>query len=970
MQNHQRMDFLLLSQQAYESLMVSFPDGKDPFPRDEKSFLSLSRGERIPIEGERKPLLSPLLIEDKTKGIVYPAFFFSYRLRMEEGREYLSVTKEKPERNRACLEFLDSLSLGKEKLSFSSLESFATSLSALINSSRVADKISFFYSYCFFPYDVLSSNAIYSLLSEGQKSFQDKYKGLFSEVKEETTEKNLVSEKVGYFSKQERSLKRRDEYKASSVSYDEKSVFDDFLFRTLLFARRKKESLLLIAEGDDWKVIKDFCSSHRLQDDILFLEPTAFEEKKALLENEIPEERGSDYSLWEEKRERFEQKRNDCFLLPPFFRSKERGELLFSSLAKEKELYSLDVSFYGEEQAEKDKKIIDEIRERTRLLSDDLLQHPFYGLDSSGGRKEFDTLQLLLLSLRSLLSVRKEILSGKRKDYYKPLTSLQDIEERFEERKFIKRYDGFSLQRFTLSAKENKAYPLEDLKKRFKAVSSLKLLTKEFFDDSIFSADIQNRIRRAKSDSYFERRKGRKRIRKYQKDKGEKDEDTLIKILSSYWKNYSLLQTSRPKYRKIYGDNITTRSYITESESRRNYVHEFEKKEKENPSFSFHTPFILSLYRNEEYRKDIFAEVDHLQEVVSSFKEKRREYRFYFPLEEERLHSYSLKDYDSLFERRQKGTYDEFSDFAFFHQKRISSSFLRQKTRREKYILLHKPISSFKDEFFLSLLSSFYRSGESRFLPYRKDYFSLQKERITKAKEQKEEEDSSLRTLIRTKRRKDRAETSYRDEKRTLLSALKDQRLSPSQGNPLYHLLSERYPIILSSPLFLGSRKDECFDISLILNSKSLSSSSLLNGIRVAKKVLFLSPLSSPDNRIQGLHYTYLSNDGIYRKMIPFSLFPPSLLKLFKDKEKKYGYSFIQDDPRYPYRIKKKGRMDLGLFPSFLLPSKEDREGRRELNRYLIRDRDFSLLYFHREDIAFHEEEFFSRLFLLQDRKK
>ena len=169
------------------------------------------------------------------------------------------------------------------------------------------------------------------------------------------------------------------------------------------------------------------------------------------------------------------------------------------------------------------------------------------------------------------------------------------------------------------------------MKKRFQAVSSIKLIIKDFFDDSVFHSDIQSRLKEAKSDSYFERRKGKKRIRSYLKNKKKPDYDSLVKRLSNYWKNYSLLQKNLPLYRKVYGENVATRSYVTESETRRNYVHEFEEREKKNPSFSFQNEFIEHLYQDESYRREILLTAHSLEKLSHDFLSLSKEYHFFFP---------------------------------------------------------------------------------------------------------------------------------------------------------------------------------------------------------------------------------------------------------------------------------------------------------------------------------------------------
>ena len=159
-------------------------------------------------------------------------------------------------------------------------------------------------------------------------------------------------------------------------------------------------------------------------------------------------------------------------------------------------------------------------------MSADLWNHPFYGLDSNEKESKYQDLQNLLAQRKETRGQMIHLIQTKRNSYYKPLNTFRQLEERFEERKFVERYDGFSLHRFSLSASQSQQFPLSSLKKRFQAVSSIKLIIKDFFDDSVFHSDIQSRLKEAKSDSYFERRKGKKRIRSYLKNKKKPDYDS------------------------------------------------------------------------------------------------------------------------------------------------------------------------------------------------------------------------------------------------------------------------------------------------------------------------------------------------------------------------------------------------------------------------------------------------------------
>ncbi len=965
MLTNERIGFIELEKKAEQ--MLSFPMGQmdELCPRIQLDFIHLSNGDAVPLSGKKGDFFAPLLVLDKVNQVYYPVFFFLPVFSRKDGEPYVSLSDEKPERNNRAKEFLRKRNLiEKGNVSFSSLESFVNTLSGLIDSLRLADRVSFAFSYSFFSKEALLYHSIYPflLLGQPQQRKEDKYRGLFQEVKEEEKEKVLNQENVGYFSKQERSLLRREQYKASEVSYDEQEVADDILFRAVLSARKKNHSVLLVVPEKEREGRDAFLSCHHLQNDVRDLNHFSFQDKKRLLKDNNESSFFTDgFSLWEQRFESFESKRQDCFVYPSFFRSEKRKEFLFKKDTLESFSYPMDATSYSSSDVEKDNKVRDEIKERESLLSVDIQSHPFFGLDSNGEKDKYQDLQ-------SLLSQRKEIrnqilllIHTKRNSYYKLLNTFDQLTARYEERKFVERYDGFSLQMFSLSANQSQQYPLSNLKKRFQAVSSIKLIVKDFFDDSVFSSDILNRVKEAESTSYFERRKGRKRIRKYLKNKKKPDYDSLVKRLSNYWKNYSLLQKNRPMYRKIYGENVATRSYVTESETRRNYVHEFEEREKKNPSFSFKNEFIYHLYQDGDYRREFLLIVHSLEKLTQEFLDLSKEYRFFFPQEERDC--FPLQECSRLIEKRRQGSYDDFSDFSFFHKERMSASYLRQKTRKEQYILMHRPLLHFKEEFFHSIYLSLYQAGKERFTPYQKDYSLLLSERTDQAKKGNEEEDSYLLSLLHENQRNNQKEVRYRDRKMGLVSSKVETLLTDVQGNPLFSLFSKRYPICLASPLDLSLREDNCFDEVILLNSKFRKDVSLINGIRVGKSVLLLSPVSLLDNRIQGLHYTYLSNDGIYRKVIDFQKIPENLLDLFKNNQKKYDYILDTSDSRYPYRIKKQGWEDLGLFPSLLLPQPEDRQGRNELNRYLNRQLGFSLFYFHIEDALFDTDSFFDCLF-------
>ena len=272
MLTNERIDFIELEKKAEQ--MLSFPVGQSDklCPRIQLDFLHLSSGDAIPLSGKKDDFFAPLLVCDKVNQIYYPVFFFLPVFSRKDGNPYVSLSNEKPERNNAAKEFLRKRNLiEKENVSFSSLESFVNTLSGLIDSLRLADRVSFAFSYSFFPKEALLYHSIYPLFlrSQNQQRKEEKYRGLFQEVKEEEKEKVLNQENIGYFSKQERSLLRREQYKASEVSYDEIEVSDDLLFRALLSARKKNRSLLLVVPEQETKGRNEFLIRHHLQDDVL-----------------------------------------------------------------------------------------------------------------------------------------------------------------------------------------------------------------------------------------------------------------------------------------------------------------------------------------------------------------------------------------------------------------------------------------------------------------------------------------------------------------------------------------------------------------------------------------------------------------------------------------------------------------------------------------------------------------------------
>lgn len=967
MQVNERINWIELIKKAEQVLSFPLSEESKTISMLSLDFHHLSNRESVICPYPKEDLFAPLLLLDRTNQIYYPVFFFFPSYSEKDGKRRISLSKQKPERNNLVKEILlEKNLLGKGKISYSSLEGFTNALSNQIESLMLRDKYSLVFSFSFFPKEVLLYHSIYPFLalSQAQQRKEDKYKGLFQEVKEEGREKALNEENIGFFSKQERSLLRREQYKASEVSYEEKEVFDDFLFRSILSALRKEHSLLLVVPNQEKEARNCFLEERSLKNRTLYFENLFPCDLKKLLKEKNNRDVGeSNLSFREQRRESFEEKKDSCYLIPPFFRSEKRRDYFFKDENRKSSYSILDVGTYTNEEAEKDFSILEERREWKTILFSDLTRHPFYGLDSSGERMKFDYLRLLLIKREDNLAKIQNRIKENRKDYYKPLNNLINLDDRENERKFVERYDGFPLQRFTLSSQQSSLYPLGNLKKRFQAVSSIKLLVKDFFDDSIFSSDIQTRITEAGSSSFLERRKGKKKIKEHLKNKENPDYPTLIKRLAAYWKNYSFLQKNRPIYKKIYGENVATRSYVTEGETRRNYVHEFEKREKEDPSFSFKTPFILHLYQDGDYRRKFLSDAGKLNHLKEEFKKQTKEYRFYFPQEENVRFSLSFSECESLLEKRGKGNYEEFSEYASFHKARRSASWLRQETRKKKYILNHLPISSFQKEFFFSLYYSFYSAGKERFLPYQKDALLLNRQRKTEIKKIKNYDVIQLLAGLEETEKKKTKEVSYRDLMRNLTSNKSETMLNDEQGNPVFNLLSSRYPLSLATPADLALRKDNCFDEVLLLNSRLRDDVSLINGFRVGERILLLSPSSLLDNRIQGLHYTYLNNDGIYKKVIPFNQIPENLIKLFKDNQARYGYTFDTLDSRYPYRIKKKGRIDLGLFPSFLLSHAEDRQARYELNHYLTSELSFSLLYFITEELIFDTDKFFSSLF-------
>lgn len=898
---------------------------------DYDAFLSLWHGKSLILTTKISSYACPVYLFDKTNDVHVPLLIFA----TERRDENIYFKKILPMVNPVALELLEAEGIiPPEDFSWSNIPSYLSFIENALETNKKKDIYNLEYAFSYLSPVFALYISVYPFLSDRLRNepVEEKYKGLFQELKEPKIEEEIEKDNLGCYVRLEHAKKRLNYYKSAKISYQGMDIVTDVLLRFLDSFIEKKETLLLLAPasevGEVIKVLKD----KNLSDFVLNYNDYNIEHIASVIENEeYYDLTDKDYMLiqsYEQKRERFlsfYDKKEECFsslkkhLYPDYIEFMTKKDKISS--------YPLSVSSYTEEDYQKDKVFLSSFPSYDRITSTYLENHPLYGLTLTEEREEYDSLQLLLVqlmtSLKEFISLTEE--NSMFKDYDISIQNFDDYDRISHSFAVLGEYNGFPKKYFRLNQQGEKRLSLSQLKLRYQALSSSQLLVSNLMDDTIFNQDIVSLLDLYENGNFFERIKAKRKLSSYLRVKKQTDMKTVIRILHTYLISKEELNRVLPDYQEVYGDNVNTMNGVMEVESNIRYIDKFNSYASVNLKFTLDHPFIKRYLKDKDFRidsqrqfKQISASyrelIDKLNQLVACFKDKQ-------------INLFSL-DFSSLLNwivLIQNQDYETYHQYASLMSCLKNTSKLLKDTIHQ-YIVNEVPLTDFADEFKMSLIISLYQHCNSRFSQYEKGYEMAKKEYEDSLSDTEE-----VTSLVRYQNLRDNIlyfKSNLFTEKDELLNKINNLTYNRKERMEFLKSLFSLLPISVASIENIPVLDDDTYDHVIILDSGFFNNEELIEGYRLGKDVLLLNDHALFDSRTQFYHQTLINKEVLYQKVFDFSSLSKDVLDKIKEK-----IDYINTDI-YPY-VSKENNTEYALLPDCLLTHEKDIRFVMELAMFL-----------------------------------
>lgn len=788
------------------------------------------------------PFVSFAFLKGNMEKRVYPIFFFFLRKK----EKVISIDSDHPILSPVVKEILEDNGINPERNggSFDAV-GWITSLSEELERKKLVGIFSIVYGISYFGKDLTALVSAYPFLSEYKQShiIPEKYKGLFHDLNDEEFEKEIGKDNFGCFHRIDHALKRLDHYRSSKVSYQGKEIISDALFRFLDHFIENGESVLVLTPDSEYQVVRELFDKSVISSKEKGLAP---EESKVVLSFRQAEER---YLSFYEKKE-------ECFSVLEKYDNQENIEYL--AKIRKCSVFPLSIREYTEEQYKKDDAFLASFSSYPEVLSYSLGKHPYYGLSLSSKRENYDMLQLLYVRIATSVSKLRTELNKNPifLNYSVNVNSLSDFERVRKSFQILSEYNGFPKKYFRLNQKGDKTLSLTQLKLRYQALSSSRLLALNFLKEEIFSIDIQGLLIRYESGSFFEKRKAKRILSSYLIHKKGTDLTTVIRILDSYLTSKKELEAVLPTYEEIYGDNIKTMNGVMEIESNIRYIKKFNEYSIENHAFSLEHPFIRRYLKDKDFRLESQRQFRELLNIYNEACAALNQLLSYFAFANRREHHFTFDELMEEIRRLQNLDYENFREYAdFVHNLSDCSSLLKDSL--ERYGKEDGNLAEFPGCYRLSLFYALYQKCHKAFLPYESGYEKARGEYLLALKKSKE---------VRILNRKEKLSESGKENLIQLFSVSEME----------YH-------------------ESESFDHVILLDTGLFTNEQLLFGFSLGKDILLLNDRLLFDERTQGYHQTLMNREVLYQKVFDFSSLGEETKAMLME-----HYRLYEDD-RYPF---------------------------------------------------------------------
>ncbi len=822
------------------------------------------------------PFVSFVFLRDNIENRIYPILFFS--MEKKDGKVFL--TEKNPLLSPVIIEICEENNITMEEdVSFSDVPEWIRTLSEELEQRKLIDSYSLLYGVHYFDENLTALVSSYPFLSEYRESHNvpDKYKGLFQELNDEVFEKEIGKDSFGCFYRIDHALKRLRHYHSSKVSYQGKEIITDTLFRFLDHFIENKESVLVLTPDSEYHGVRE-----------LFEKNGLFGYRQGLREDES--RRLMLFHQTEERYLSFRMKKESCFSFFEKYLNPENIEYLAG--IRNRPILPLVLKDYTEEQYRKDDAFLSSFSSYPEILSSTLQKHPYYGLSLSSQRENYDKLQLIYVRiLASVSQLKNEVTKNPMFiNYAVSVNSLSDFERVKKSFQILSEYNGFPKKYFRLNQKGEKNLSLTQLKLRYQALSSSRLLVLNFLREEIFDEDISRLLDSYESGSFFEKRKAKRRLSSYLIHKKGTDLPTVIRILRSYLFSKKELEAVLPAYEEIYGDNIKTMNGVMEIESNIRYIRKFQEYSLINPLFNLEHPFIKRYLKDKDFRLESQRQFRDVLNVYHEATDNLNQLLSYFTFANRKEHRFSFEELIAEIRRLQNLDYESFREYAdFVHALSECSPLLQDSI--ERFGKENRILADFPDSYRLSLLTDLYQKYQKAFLPYEAGYEKARKDYLSSLETSKE---------IRILNRKEKLFENGGQEDRIHLSSISK----------------------------MEYRKPESYDHVILLDTGLLTNEQLLFGFSLGKDVLLLNDRLLFDERTQGYHQTLMNREVLYQKVFDFSSLGEETKSMLVER-----YPLYEDD-RYPLLYHTES-MDRAILPDCLLTQVYDVHFAMELARFL-----------------------------------
>lgn len=906
---------------------------------DYDTFLSLWRGKNLILTSKFSSYACPVYLLDKINNVHIPLLIFA----TEKREEKAYFKKMLPMVNPVALELLEVEGIVlPEDFSWNSIPSYLSFIENALETNKKKDIYTLEYAFSYLSSVFALYISVYPFLSDRLRNepVEEKYKGLFQELKDPKTEDEIEKDTLGCYVRFEHAKKRLDCYKSAKISYQGMDIVTDILLRFLDSFIEKKETLLLLAPASEVGEVIKVLDEKNLGDFVLNYNDYNIEHISSVVANEeYYDLTDKDYMLiqsYEQKRERFlsfYDKKEQCFsslkkhLYPDYIEFITKKDKIKS--------YPLSVSSYTEEDYQKDISFLSDFSSYDRITPTYLENHPLYGLSLTEEREEYDSLQLLLVqlmtSLKQFISLTEE--NAMFKDYDISIQTFKDYDRINHSFAVLGEYNGFPKKYFRLNQQGEKRLSLSQLKLRYQALSSSQLLVSNLMDDAIFNQDIVSLLDSYENGNFFERIKAKRKLSSYLRVKKQTDMKTVVRILHTYLISKEELNRVLPDYQEVYGDNVNTMNGVMEVESNIRYIDKFNSYASLNPEFTLDQPFIKRYLKDKDFRIDSQRQFKQITLSYRELMDKLNQLTSCF--ENKKVNLLTL-DFTSILNwiiLIQNQDYETYHQYASFISSLKNTSKLLQDTIHQ-YIVKEIPLINFADEFKMSLITSIYQDCNSKFSQYEKGYEMAKKEYEDSLSDTEE-----VTSLVRYQNLRDNIlyfKSNLFNEKDELLTKLTDLTYNRKERMGFLKALFSLLPISVASIESLPVLDDDIYDHVIILDSGFFNNEELIEGYRLGKDVLLLNDHALFDSRTQFYHQTLINKEVLYQKAFDFSSLTKDVLDKINEKIQCYNTDV------YPY-VSKRDDKEYAILPDCLLTHEKDIRFAMELALFLSEENGLTL---------------------------